>query len=388
MRIFLCCQQALRHHAVPAFGFWAPMLRNALVEAGHEVIEAPNCDWAEGLLPSDSPDHALWRERTWTRAIEYIKKAHKAQPIHLFLAYLFPHQIEPSAIEVIRKKGIPCVNFFCDNVREFRTPPKSFGIFDLNWVPELKAIDMYSKAGMPVFHAPMPCWIPPALRRSPENETYPPTFIGTRDRTREELFQTAIQAGLRLELRGRGWDKTSQEGVSRPPDRAKSLITLLQRQMHFVERNGLMAWFRRTLDGNAAPSHDFSSYTAPSPSADEYFHIIRECSVCIGVNRFPSWRYPNKTPPHYSRLRDLEAPMAGACYITEWTEGIEDLYEVGSEIEVFRTAEELAVKTTALVRDDARRRCMRQACQQRALSEHSATISINKLLGRLSLFPS
>ena len=388
MRIFLCFQQALRQHAVPAFGFWAPMLRNALVEAGHEVLEAPHCDWAEGLLPSDSPDHALWRERTWTRAIEYINREHKSQPISLFLAYLFPDQIEPSAIAIIRKKGIPCVNFFCDNVREFRSPPESFRIFDLNWVPELKAVDIYSKAGLSVFHAPMPCWIPPALRSSPETERHPPTFIGTRDRTREELFFMAVQAGLRLEIRGRGWDKNSQETATRPPSRAKSLMTLLQRQMHFLEINGLMAWTRKTLDRNVSLSYDFSSYTAPSPSADEYWTMIRECAVCIGVNRFPSWRYPKKFPPHYSRLRDIEAPMAGACYITEWTDGIEDLYKVGSEIEVFRTAEELAVKTAALVRDDARRKRMRRACQQRALSEHSATISIKKLLGRLSLCPS
>ena len=40
--------------------------------------------------------------------------------------------------------------------------------------------------------------------------------------------------------------------------------------------------------------------------------------------------------------------MLGACYLTEWTEGLEHMYELGKEIETYRTAEELTSKLSEL----------------------------------------
>ena len=43
-------------------------------------------------------------------------------------------------------------------------------------------------------------------------------------------------------------------------------------------------------------------------------------------------------------MRDIEAPMLSACYLTQWTEGLEDLYELGEEIETYNSVEEMANK--------------------------------------------
>src|SRR5205085_4456449 len=75
----------------------------------------------------------------------------------------------------------------------------------------------------------------------------------------------------------------------------------------------------------------------------EYFRVTREAMVSIGVNRVSTTRASDHHPIVYSRLRDIEAPMLGACYLTEWTEGLEKLYELGTEIETYRTTEELSV---------------------------------------------
>ena len=77
------------------------------------------------------------------------------------------------------------------------------------------------------------------------------------------------------------------------------------------------------------------------PNDLEYVEITQQSMITLGVNRYPSFRYPLNKPDTYSRLRDLEAPMLGACYLTEWTEGLDDLYELGTEIETYKTAEEM-----------------------------------------------
>lgn len=71
--------------------------------------------------------------------------------------------------------------------------------------------------------------------------------------------------------------------------------------------------------------------------------------------------------------------MLGACYLTEWTEGIGELYEIGSEVETYKDAEELRSKIEGLKEDKLRRQSMRQRAQDRALADHTVAKSLEKI---------
>jgi hypothetical protein len=116
---------------------------------------------------------------------------------------------------------------------------------------------------------------------------------------------------------------------------------------------------------------------------ESYIEVTRNSAVTLGVNRYPSFAFPMKSPGRYSRLRDIEAPMLGACYLTEWTAGVEQLYETGKEIEVFNDVSELVAKTSELLRHPERRRELRSAGQKRALEDHSIPRTINRILAAL-----
>ena len=328
---------------MPAYRFWAEYFRGALSEAGHTFLEAPTCDWAEGLVPRPVEATAAWRERTWAAALAFLRREHARKPVDFFLGYLFPAQVSPEAVAEIRALGIPCVNFFCDNVREFRHVPAPYRTFDLHWVPEFKALALYRDAGLAYLHAPMACWVPPAQRRPVERETLPVTFVGTRDEQRERLFADAIRRGLAVDLRGPGWESAATAPAP-PPRRARNPLELARRQIEFARQHGLAALVRKHTAGlRPAPplDFDFAPFAKPAQFGEAYWPVLRECSVCLGVNRYPSLRFPLDRPDTYSRLRDIEAPMAGACYLTEWTEGLDQLYEPGCEIETYRDAAEL-----------------------------------------------
>src|SRR5207247_876218 len=121
----------------------------------------------------------------------------------------YPRQVDVTAIRELQRRGIPCVNFYCDNVREFSKVPAAYQPFALHWVPEFEALPMYRAAALPFVHAPMPCWIPTEFREKPATETEPPTFIGSSDTLRRDLLARALQGGADFFVRGVGWRITT-----------------------------------------------------------------------------------------------------------------------------------------------------------------------------------
>jgi hypothetical protein len=383
MRIFVSSQQALRPHPVPGYAFWEFYFRHGLAEAGHEMVEVPGVDWAEGLTHLEPAARRRWLGDTWTRTVEYIRTEHARRPIDFFLGYLFPQQVEPAALATIRKLGIPCVNFFCDNVREFTEIPASYHGFDLHWVPEAEARALYASAGLPFVYASMPMWTPPEYRTPPAAENSDITFIGSHDALREELLATAVRDGLPLRLHGDGWQPGGP--VAAPPPR--TLGRTLANQVAFFRRYGLRGFaMRATYQRHRPPPRDWiATCWQPAVHGAAYFRATRESQVVIGINRYPSFRHPFSQPGRYSRLRDIEAPMLGACYLVEWAPGLEDLYDLDTEIATYRDAAGLAAEASRLRADPARRSSLRRLGQRRALADHTIGRSLARVAGALGL---
>jgi hypothetical protein len=384
MRILVSCLQSLRRHEIPAYGFWREYFVEGCREAGIEPLEVPEVDWAEALTyQTGSAELESWRGRTWERTLAFAREQQAGGGIDFFLGYLYPQQVEEAAVRELQRMDIPCVNFFCDNVREFRRVPKAYRPFDLHWVPEYEALPIYRRAGFPYIHAAMPCWVPEHLRTLPVNETEPATFIGSADALRKKLLGAAMAAGAALTVRGPGWggpDKTSAHlGLGTKSG------SILSNQVVFVKRHGFRALAAKVT--NAV----FPMKSAPLPPervalavfGEEYFRVTREAAVTVGVNRVPVTRRPLCMPLSYSRLRDIEAPMLGASYLTEHTSGLGDLYDLGKEIETYRTAEELAEKLQELISDPQKRASLRIGGQRRALSDHSVAATLRKICSRL-----
>lgn len=386
MRIILSCLQGRKDHPLPAYDYWRPIFVHALKEAGHEVLEVPGVDWAEGLTYPHGAELDSWRARTWDVVLAYARRERGRGPIDLFIGYLYPGQVEPLAIHELQNRGTPCVNFFCDNVREFRRVPAEFRAFALHWVPEFEALPLYVAAGLDFVHAPMPFWVPPELRVPPLEETEPPTFIGSADILRSDLLARALRAGADFVVRGRGWRQDDDE----LPERSQSRLPLARSiafRLSVARERGpgtLVRWAERRLRPLRPAPLPGRYLGAPCPG-DEYYRVLRGAMVALGINRVPSLLASDRRPLTYSRLRDIEAPMLGACYLTEWTAGLERFYDLGKEVETYRTAEELTAKLSELRADPKRRMSMRGRAQRRALGEHSVARSVELIAERLGM---
>ena len=382
MRVLVSCLQAQKKHAVSAYEFWRPYFIQGCVEAGLEPVEIPGVDWVEPFTLSGE-DLASWRSRTWETVVDFVRKEHAASAVSFFLSYFYPQHIDEGAIKEIQRIGVPCVNFFCDNFRLFRKAPAPYSCFDLHWVPEFEALPLYKKAGLPFIHAAMPCWIPTKFREPPACESEPATFIGGRDELRWQFLGRALEGGAKFVIRGPGW----RGGATDAAAARKTYLQLLRNQVATIKHWGLLALVHKIGARLAAQEQvAIGSRNILEPVfGDDYFRVSREAKITIGVNRFPRPDVSNRRPLTYSRLRDIEAPMLGACYLSEWTEGLEHLYDLGTEIETYRTADEPGAKLDFLAADSAKRQDLRRRAQRRALADHTVARTLHRVIDRLGV---
>lgn len=375
MKIFLSFLQSPHQYPIAAYSFWEYYLKNGIAESGNEWIECEEVDWAKGLVPQSKEELASWKAVSWEKTLAHVKLH---QP-DVFLSYLYPHQVDESAIAEIKKIGIPCINFFCDNVRNFKKAPAQFKVFDLNWVPEFKAQKMYKKAGYPCINAPMPMWVEPKYRNVPATEQNRVSFIGSKDILRQLFFEELLQKhpDFDIDIYGSAWIDTTDIVQKTPLSITQKAIN----QVRFLAQHGISPYLNKLKYRRYHPalSKQLLNSLKGKLGFDDYIKTSRESKVTIGINRYPSFNFPLHSPDTYSRLRDIEAPMLGACYLTEYTEGLENLYDLENEILAYKNIDDFVEKCQQLGQDKQLRLKLRGNGQRRALTEHSIAYTLKKM---------
>lgn len=80
------------------------------------------------------------------------------------------------------------------------------------------------------------------------------------------------------------------------------------------------------------------------------------------------------------KARVFEVPGAGGFLLSEWAPGIEQLYDVGREIDVFRTPGELLRKVQFYLANPAERDGCANAAHLRTVREHTYDVRLNEVL--------
>lgn len=380
VNVFLCCLQTPYTWAIPGYAFWRDNFKPALEEMGCRVIEPEQLDLAEPLARWGDPDWlGTGRTRLGEALLDQVKAAHRTSGVSLFLSYFYAVHVQPDVLGAIRGLGIPVVNFFCDNIRQFEAVRPLVHSVTLNWVPERDALPLYRAVQAPATHLPMA--VHPATYAPAGGEELPQvTFVGHADYLRMHLLDAVLDTDIPLRIYGDGWGRPrtpapSANGSRQPPP----LSWWRRRRLSAVQHAGRIAHYgmaaewryfqARRIHAELAPR--FAREAGPALPHDEFVSLTARSAVTLGINRCPHDGYSLERPLVYSRLRDIEAPSMGACYLTEWCRELDDLYDVGVEIEAYRSRDELVAKAEALLGDAARRRGLRSAGREAVLSRHT-----------------
>lgn len=383
-RVFLCFYVVGAGQRLVSNYWLEPLARSLRDDMGCDVVVPADVNLGAAYGRTDRAWMRDERPRMSEALLRQFQEAHREKPFDLFLSYFTSAQIEPGALKEIRAQ-VPCVNFFCDNLHAFSLVEELAPAFTLNWVPERRACETYRARGLPYIYLPMAAC--PSYHRPLDSvaEDIDVSFCGGFQFPRIELFGEAFRRGLEIEVYG---PQTESFLASRQP---LSLSGSLRSCMYWVKshvgnclRRGLaFDLYSHRMELARRRNRDYPLRLLHTAVPDEeVIRLYARTKVSVGANRI--WLPGSLSLFHtrwyaYPRLRDFEATMSGACFLTEYSEEHDDLFDIGKEIEVYRNCEELVDKAKTLLADPDKRARLRKNARQAAVSRHTWRHRLEKI---------
>lgn len=310
---------------------WRANLYGALVSLGHDVVEF-DYDLKETfqkLDPAD-PSQKLFidenRPKVTAELLRQVKRAQESKRIDLFFSYFFDACVLPEAIDEIRRLGITTANWYCNGSYQLHLVSEIAPHYDWCLVPEKFRLKDYVALGANPIYS-QEAANPEVYKSYDLPVEYEVTFVGQAYGDRPEIIQSLLDKNIDVRVWGRGW-RQREAGQSLP-----------------------------AVYGGILSDTDMIKMYSRSK-------ISLGFSACGETHRGPERILQ-------IRLRDFEAPMSGAFYMTEYMEELEEFYEIGNEIVCYRDRDDLAAKISYYLRNDAEREAIRRAGQQRCLRDHT-----------------
>ena len=157
--------------------------------------------------------------------------------------------------------------------------------------------------------------------------------------------------GCRTEVRGEGWQRANAAPAAPRPWRAD------RRARGRLGERILVRALKPLVRSGARPLGD-----------EEMVPFLSRCRVVLGLNEGRDTQGAYRS---YLKLRDVEFPGYGCCYLTQHNEDVEHAFEVGREVLTFRHSAEAASLVRRSVRHPRAARAMGLAARRRVLAEHT-----------------
>jgi spore maturation protein CgeB len=375
MRLFL----AIPRSPNPSFtsDLWKANLHDPLVDMGHDVVL-----WDEGSQPlfdldPDAPETVPVRARFSDRFLQAVEAAHRSSPFDLVITYFSDSHVEPQAIDRVRERIAPIVNFFCNNVHQFHLVQRTARHYVTCLVPEGAAFPRYLEAGAEPIFFPMAA-NPKIYRPVPAEVRYDVTFAGQRYGDRTAGMLALREGGIDAHAFGQHWTaapvastaKATGDALSERPRRASRFGSMTRAvQLLTQGRNPLQA---------ARDVRDWERLSTRYPGAlhgpvgdDAYVALFSESKISLGFLILGD-THRTRRPLRQVRLREFEAPMAGAFYLTGWLfDELAMHYEIGNEIVCYQSIPEMVDLARYYLTHDSERERIRVAGHERAMRDHT-----------------
>jgi spore maturation protein CgeB len=405
MRIFCAVRHATDRQRFYG-GLWSDNFYAALRSMGHEIIES-HTDLSSTSMFMDIAGDFTWEElevraRTTESILDEVRAVHERSPVDLFLSYFYNAHCDPEIFDELRRMGILSVNFYCNSIHQFDLVKAVAARTDFAWHAEKGARQKYLDVGAnpvwvqmganPEVYYPMP-----DVRRLPKA-----CFVGQRYADRDRWLAALIRSDVPVDIYGSGWTAAA-DAVHAPPNSHKNKGTYLGRArrspaswrsyfeavLENVRQGGFISGIMRSV--RQARYRSNTRYLLPllagnarGPAMD-VTTVFAKHDVCLNFSNVWSDGRPGSPLIAHVRLRDFEAPMSRTCYLTGHSDEIAEFYDVGSEIDTYRTPEELVDKTQFYLHHQHVAEKMREAGYRRALRDHTWRSRFKELFQKIGL---
>jgi spore maturation protein CgeB len=370
---------ASTNDAVPRNTVWIRNLHDPLVQLGHDVLLVPAEDGRRAMTAGD--DRA--RTRFSEEVLETFRREHAKRPFDLLFGYLMDGMIEPAVIDEIRSAGVPTCNFSCNNVHQFNLVGGLSPHFDFNLHSERDVGGKFKAIGA------TPLWWPMAANPQYAHPVDVPrqfgaSFVGANYGRRAEYALHLLDNGVDLNLFGPRWTLVSR--LARAKRRVRRDLTmgkaLIAPSLHAqVKATAEVA----RIDVTRRLAIEFPGSVHQPIGDEEVISLYGSSQVSLGFMEVFDQHDPSKPVLQHLHLREFEAPMSGALYLTNYSDELAEFFEPDKEVLVWRNRHELLEKTQYYVKHPEAGDKIRAAGRKRALACHTYEHRFEQLFTEIGL---
>jgi len=384
-------------------GLWSSNFYPAIRGIGHEIIESQ-----VDLEPTSrfmfvpkcfTPEELETRARTTEEILQEVHDALRKGTVDLFLSYFYNSHFDPEGLDVLRHLGIPTVNYYCNSTHQFELVEEIAKKVDYSWHTEHDAGVFYKGVGA------NPIWV----QMGADPNIYFPVngierkkksvFIGQRYADRGLHVAALIENNISIDVYGSGWKSNLESSdaqinssytylgrVHTPPGKWASYRDII---LSTLNEKGCLSGIKRLIRHANFWRKNRSILDIISPHAvgraNDISEVLASYEICLNFSNVWADSSPGSELVPHVRLRDFEAPMCKTCYLTGHTEEIGEFYNVGKEIDTYRSIDELLDKTQFYLCHIDSAEKMRQAGYSRAIRDHTWSNRFIELFTKLDL---
>jgi hypothetical protein len=393
--------------AVPRSAWVDLNLRRSLEDMGHQLVRFDFPGWPDAADP-DWLAHG--KPRTNHQLLEAFRKA---EPVDLFFGYFYSSVVYPDTLDRIRQFGVPTVNFSCNNVHQFDLVRDIAAHFDVCVVPEQAAQADFRSVGARPVRIQLAA-NPRVYHPLPEPRQYDVTFVGQRYADRAELLNHLYASGVAVRAWGAGWQARKRidvahlkAGLALVEDERLDGIRRMVRQR--LGRPGVLRRKSRwasTSTSRSAPSDehapvaarndvmtrnptdwiDTSAFGGPRLLQRDLVRMFSQSRLSLGFATAGDSHRAARRLTHL-RLREFEAPMSGALYLTEDQPELAEYFTPGQEVLTYTDRDDLLDKARYYLAHQEQAERIRRAGLERARREHTWQHRFAELFTTLGLSP-
>lgn len=359
MRIFQVIEATANSHIVNNLT-WHRNLYEPLIDLGCDVIQFSAYEGRIAMQNQSKKQRAHFSDRLLSAFGAENAKNH----IDLFFSYLMDGMIEPATISEIKKSGTITCNFSCNNIHQFENVDGISPYFDYNLHAEKEAEIKFRKIGANPLWWPMAA-NPKYYKGFNVSRDIKMSFSGANYGLRALYVKELLENGMDIHVWGPNWASKSMNEIKRlwflintvsmrsAGKRYKYSYCLAEEDLRYL----LNVRYPKNIHGFI--------------SDHEYISLFSRSEISLGILDVYDQHDPARPIKKHIHLREFEAPMSGALYITGYIDSIDELYEVDKEILIYRNIEELIDKVRYYLNHPEVGEKVRIAGRKRALADHT-----------------
>lgn len=314
--------------------------------------------------------------------LDHFQSEQAKKPFDLFFSYLKDGMVDGSVIDEINRTGVPTCNFSCNNTHQFHVVKEISPRFSYCLHTERDVGEKFASINANPIWWPMGS-NPKYFRPVDVPRTLDVSFVGGNYGLRARYIYHLLENGVDVHAYGPLWSQLSKSKLRENGKRVllgmKSLLASSPiRQAYY---SAIMADFdfRRNLIRKYPQN-------VHNPTTDEELIALYSRShISLGFLEVHDLHDPAGIVKQHLHLREFEAPMSGAFYLTGYMDEIEEFFVPGKEIVVYRNLTDLLDKIEYYLANTGEAEKIRVAGRERALRDHTYQRRYQTLFRKLGL---